>query len=62
MKQIIFEISRISEIMGVKPLTRSIVKEDSTTSESHFIRIVNLLKFNKMFTKTNDGNLKKILE
>lgn len=60
MKQIISEISRISEIMGIKPLNLIIEEEDATISEVHFKLIVDLLKFNKMFTKTNDSNLNKI--
>ena len=61
MKHLISEIERINQILGNKNVT--VITESGTVNRSQYYidRIVNLLKFNKMYNKTNEKTLNNIV-
>ena len=60
MKQILTEINRINEMMGVK--NKTTLSEEFVSTNQSIDRIKNLLKFNKMLNKTNEKILGVIEE
>lgn len=62
MKEILSEIQRMNQILGITPKNIIIESEDNKKTEYHFNRIVDLLKFNKMYSKTKKLVLEKLLE
>jgi polyphosphate kinase 2 len=61
MSQLISEIKRINQILGNGDSTIVTESESENRSKYYIDRIINLLKFNKMYNKTNEKNINNVI-